>query len=68
MADKVFRDAQEPLGYARWENFTTAIKRAIEYYTTTGYNTGDHFRGVTKMITLGKGGQQIIRQTKVGGR
>ena len=23
------RDLQEPLGYARWENFQTAIKRAI---------------------------------------
>ena len=24
------RDLQEPLGYARWENFLTAIQRAIE--------------------------------------
>ena len=24
------RDLQEPLGYARWENFMTAIHRAVE--------------------------------------
>ncbi len=54
------RDLQEPLGYARWENFLTAIQRAVESCTTTGYEPGHHFRGVTKMITLGKGGQREI--------
>ena len=48
------RDLQEPLGYARWENFLTAIKQAIESCKTTGYEVGYHFLGVTKMITLGK--------------
>ena len=54
------RDLQEPLGYARWENFMTAIQRAIESCKTTGFDPDDHFRGVTKMITLGKGGQREI--------
>lgn len=54
------RDLQEPLGYARWENFLTAIQRAIESSKTTGYNPDDHFRGVTKMIEIGKGGQRPI--------
>jgi DNA-damage-inducible protein D len=54
------RDLQEPLGYARWENFLTAIQRAIESCQTTGYRTEDHFRGVTKLITHGKGGQREI--------
>ena len=54
------RDLQEPLGYARWENFLTAIQRAIESCKTTGYEVGHHFRGVTKMIALGKGGQREI--------
>jgi len=54
------RDLQEPLGYARWENFLNAIQRAIESCQTTGYETGHHFRGVTKMIALGKGGQREI--------
>lgn len=54
------RDLQEPLGYARWENFQTAIRRAIEACETTGYNPEHHFRGVTKLITHGKGGQREI--------
>ena len=54
------RDLQEPLGYARWENFLTAIKRAIESCKTTGYEVGHQFRGVTKLITHGKGGQREI--------
>ena len=49
------RDLQEPLGYARWENFLSAIQRAIESCKTTGYEPGHHFRGVTKLITLGSG-------------
>ena len=54
------RDLQEPLGYARWENFLTAIQRAIESCKTTGYESEHHFRGVTKLITHGKGGQREI--------
>jgi len=54
------RDLQEPLGYARWENFLTAIQRAIESCKTTGYEPKHHFRGVTKLITHGKGGQREI--------
>jgi DNA-damage-inducible protein D len=54
------RDLQEPLGYARWENFMTAIQRAIESCKTTGYDPDHHFRGVTKLITHGKGGQRPV--------
>lgn len=54
------RDLMEPLGYVRWENFQTAISRAIESCETTGYDPGDHFRGVTKMIEIGKGGQRPV--------
>lgn len=54
------RELQEPLGYDRWENFLNVIKRAIESCATTGYQPDDHFRGVTKMIALGKGGQREI--------
>lgn len=54
------RDLMEPLGYARWENFTTAIYRAIESCKSTGYEETDHFRGVTKMIEVGKGGQRPV--------
>lgn len=54
------RDLMVPLGYARWENFQTAIRRAIESCETTGYDPNDHFRGVTKMIEIGKGGLRNV--------
>ena len=54
------RDLMEPLGYARWENFTTAINRAIESCKSTGYDELDHFRGVTKMVKLGSGAGRSV--------
>jgi len=54
------RDLQNPLGYVRWENFLTAINRAIESCKVAGYSPYDHFRGVTKMIEIGKGGKREI--------
>jgi DNA-damage-inducible protein D len=54
------RDLLEPLGYSRWENFQTAIMRAIESCETTGYDPDNHFRGVTKMVKLGSGAQRQI--------
>lgn len=53
------RDLQEPLGYARWENFMTAIRRAMEACESTGYSVDDHFRGVTKMVPLGSGAERL---------
>ncbi|SMP37800.1 hypothetical protein SAMN06295888_10116 [Desulfonatronum zhilinae] len=52
------RDLQALLGYARWEKFQTAIQRAMEFCETSGHATSDHFHGVTKLITHGKGGQR----------
>lgn len=54
------RDLQAPLGYSRWENFVTAINRAINSCESTGYNPDDHFRGVTKMVPLGSGSERAI--------
>lgn len=54
------RDLMEPLGYARWENFLMAVQRAVDSCHTTGYKADDHFRGVTKMIEIGKGGQRPV--------
>lgn len=54
------RELMEPLDYTRWENFQTAIQRAIESCKTTGYSENDHFRGITKMIEIGKGGQREV--------
>jgi len=54
------RDLQVPLGYARWENFQTAIQRAMQSCETSGNVVSDHFRGVTKLIVHGKGGEREI--------
>ena len=54
------RELQEPLGYARWENFVTVIQRAITSCETTGYSPDNHFRSVTKMVTLGSGAERSI--------
>ena len=54
------RDLQEPLGYVRWENFMTAINRAIESCETTRSDPNNHFRGVTKMVKLGSGAERAI--------
>ena len=54
------RELQKCLGYSRWENFIVAINRAIESCKSTGVEPLDHFREVTKMIVLGKGGKREI--------
>lgn len=55
------RDLQLVLGYARWENFVVAIGRAMEACKTLGVSVDDHFREVTKMITLAKGAQREVQ-------
>ena len=54
------RDLQAPLGYARWENFQTAIQRAMQSCEASGHAVTDHFRGVTKMVELGSGSQREV--------
>ena len=54
------RELQEPLGYARWENFLVAIRRAIESCNTAGYDALNHFRGVTKMVHIGSGAEREV--------
>jgi DNA-damage-inducible protein D len=54
------RELMGRLGYARWENFQVAIGRAVESCKAQGISVDDHFREVTKMIEIGKGGQREI--------
>lgn len=54
------RDLQAHLGYARWENFQTAINRAIESCEASGHEASDHFRGVTKMVDIGSGTKRPV--------
>ena len=55
------RDLMTLLGYERWENFDKAISRAIDSCETSGVNVPDHFREVTKMIPIGKGGHRPVK-------
>lgn len=55
------RDLQPELGYRTWENFETAIKRAMDSVAATGFEIADHFREVTKMVQLGSGSKREIR-------
>ena len=55
------RELQSVLGYARQENFTIAIGRAVESCKSQNINVDDHFREVTKMVTLGSGAQREIQ-------
>ena len=55
------RELQTVLGYVRWENFSVAISRAIESCSTQGIIVEDHFREVTKMITIAKGAQRSVQ-------
>lgn len=54
------RELQAVLGYARWENFVVAINRAVESCKTQNINVDDHFREITKMIEIGKGGKRKV--------
>ena len=52
------RELQPQLGYARWENFEAAVFRAMDSCKSQKINVDDHFREVTKMIEIGKGGHR----------
>jgi DNA-damage-inducible protein D len=54
------RELQPVLGYARWENFSNIIEKAIVSSQTAGQQSEDHFRNVTKMVNLGSGSQRRI--------
>ncbi len=49
------RELAPLLGYQRWENFSSAIERAKLACTNSGESVSDHFRDVTKMVTVGSG-------------
>lgn len=55
------RELMPLLGYGRWENFDKAVSRAMESCETSGIEVSDHFREVTKMVSLGSGAQRSIK-------
>lgn len=55
------RELMPLLGYERWENFEKAVKRAMNSCETSEINISDHFREVTKMVSLGSGSKRKIK-------
>lgn len=53
------RDIMKPLGYARWENFDTAIKRAMISCSSSEIPVESHFREVTKMVKAGVSSKEV---------
>lgn len=51
------RDIQRILGYERWENFESVIKKARTACESAGFKPEYHFLDTTKVITAGKGAQ-----------
>ncbi len=54
------RELQELLGYARWENFAKVVEKAKMACKTAGFEAKDHFRDITKMVSLGLGAEREI--------
>ena len=54
------RELQSILGYARREHFLVAIHRAMDSCKSQNISVDDHFREVTKMISIGKGGKREV--------
>jgi len=55
------RELQPLLGYSRWGNFELVIKKAIIACENAGGNVDDHFRDVTKMVSIGSGAARTVK-------
>jgi len=54
------RDLQELLGYSQWRSFASVIDKAITSCIHSGYEPGDHFERVRRMVDVGSGAQRKI--------
>lgn len=54
------RDLQTLLGYTKWDNFLAVVAKARAACSQAGKGCEDHFAGVGKMISLGKGAEREI--------
>lgn len=57
------RELQTLLGYNRWENFGNALDKAKIACAKAKQQVEDHFRDVTKMVTLGSGSERQVNDT-----
>jgi len=59
------RDFQNLLGYERWENFFKVIEKAKTACQNSKQVVADHFRDVTKMVTIGSGAPRDIEDIQL---
>ena len=52
------RELAQVLDYAKWENFSKVIDRAILACRNSGFETADHFPEVGKMVEIGSGAKR----------
>lgn len=55
------RELQNLLGYDRWENFIYVIEKAIKACENSHIEVLDHFRDITKMVSIGSGAKREIK-------
>ena len=54
------RDLQKILDYQTWRSFEQVIEKAVTACRNAGYNPGDHFAEVSKMVPLGSGAEREV--------
>ena len=59
------RQLMSLLDYVRWEGFETVIKRARQAARNSGAPVENHFREVTKMVSIGYGNDRSIRDYRL---
>lgn len=59
------RDLMGLLGYAKWQNFELAIRRAMTSAGESKTAAQDHFAEVSKMVRLGSGAERWVKDYKL---
>jgi hypothetical protein len=59
------REMVVPLGYSRWENVDSVIRRAKAACRNSGHDPSNHFREVTKMVDIGSGTVRSIADVQM---
>lgn len=54
------RDLQPMAGYSKWQDFQSAIERAMTSAENQGYNSADHFMDVHKKVQIGSGAERDV--------